>query len=50
MVANDLVWAMVVLTRGTKTDLKSEVVDVKLQIKGSEYDPDDISEQHPVWI
>ena len=30
-------------------NLKSRVVDVKLQIKGSECDPEDILEQHPVW-
>ena len=29
-------------------DLKSEIVYVKLQIKGSECDPENILEQHPV--
>jgi len=50
LVAKDLVWAMVVPTRGIEpTNLKSGIVDVKVQIKGSECDPENILEQHPVW-
>ena len=50
-----IVWAMVVLTRGTKRTCQSKerapsgVVDVKLQTKGSECDPENIFERDPVW-
>lgn len=37
MVAKDLGWAIVVLTRKKTTCLSKEVVYAKLQIKGSEY-------------
>jgi len=51
MVTKDLVWAMVVLTRRTKelADLKSEVVNVRLQIKGNECDPEDVLETQMFW-